>query len=126
MVANLFANALLLGQLFAVLVAGHGGSSTPLYKNSKAPVDARVKDLLGRMTIEDKMAQLMQGALFLPLSVTVSKTEHFFLAGDITNWMNQDTGAFNYSGLEANMAEKAGMFYGMDQFQPGHVRGVYL
>ncbi|CAL5871896.1 uncharacterized protein PFLUO_LOCUS6151 [Penicillium psychrofluorescens] len=88
---NLFANGLLLGQLFAALVAGHGGSSTPLYKNAKAPVDERVKDLLGRMTTEDKMAQLMQG--------------------DITNWMNQDTGAFNYSGLEANMAEKAGMFY---------------
>ncbi|KAJ5833616.1 hypothetical protein N7474_001927 [Penicillium riverlandense] len=91
MIVNLFANGLLLGQLFAALVAGHGGSSTPLYKNAKAPVDERVKDLLGRMTIEDKMAQLMQG--------------------DITNWMNQDTGAFNYSGLEANMAEKAGMFY---------------
>nr|WAP05610.1 beta-glucosidase [Talaromyces funiculosus] len=43
------------------------------------------------MTIEDKMAQLMQG--------------------DITNWMNQTTGAFNSSGLIANMEEKAGSFY---------------
>lgn len=33
--------------------------------------------------------------------------------GDITNWMNQTSGAFNLSGLVANMEEKAGMFYGM-------------
>lgn len=32
--------------------------------------------------------------------------------GDITNWMNQTTGAFNSSGLVANMEEKAGSFYG--------------
>ncbi|RAO70832.1 uncharacterized protein BHQ10_006844 [Talaromyces amestolkiae] len=65
--------------------------STPPYKNPHLPVEQRVADLLGRMTIEDKMAQLMQG--------------------DITNWMNQTTGAFNSSGLVANMEEKAGSFY---------------
>lgn len=27
--------------------------------------------------------------------------------------MDADTGAFNYSGLEENMRERAGMFYGM-------------
>ena len=64
MVANLFANGLLLGQLFASLVLGHGGSNNPVYKDANAPVDERVKDLLGRMTIEDKMAQLMQGTWF--------------------------------------------------------------
>ncbi|KUL82300.1 hypothetical protein ZTR_10141 [Talaromyces verruculosus] len=66
-------------------------SSSPPYKNPHLPVEQRVADLLGRMTIEDKMAQLMQG--------------------DITNWMNQNTGAFNSSGLVANMEEKAGSFY---------------
>ncbi|PCH05803.1 Glycoside hydrolase, superfamily [Penicillium occitanis (nom. inval.)] len=66
-------------------------SSSPPYKNPHLPVEQRVADLLGRMTIEDKMAQLMQG--------------------DITNWMNQTTGAFNSSGLIANMEEKAGSFY---------------
>jgi len=33
-------------------------TSTPLYKNSSLPVDERVKDLLGRMTLEEKVAQM--------------------------------------------------------------------
>ncbi|GGY77525.1 beta-glucosidase [Cellvibrio zantedeschiae] len=33
-------------------------AETPLYKDSKQPTDARVKDLLGRMTLEEKVAQL--------------------------------------------------------------------
>ena len=33
---------------------------TPLYKNAKAAIDARVKDLLQRMTIEEKAGQLNQ------------------------------------------------------------------
>jgi beta-glucosidase len=36
-------------------------SSSPPYKNPHLPVEQRVADLLGRMTIEDKKAQLMQG-----------------------------------------------------------------
>jgi beta-glucosidase len=31
----------------------------PLYQNSVAPIDRRVKDLLGRMTLEEKAAQMM-------------------------------------------------------------------
>jgi beta-glucosidase len=33
--------------------------SPPLYRQAAAPVDARVADLLGRMTIEEKVAQLL-------------------------------------------------------------------
>lgn len=47
--------------LLANLVASVSGKNTPLYKDATAPVEKRVKDLLGRMTIEDKMAQLLQG-----------------------------------------------------------------
>ncbi|KAJ5350378.1 hypothetical protein N7541_008105 [Penicillium brevicompactum] len=90
MVANLLSNGLLLVQLFAALTMGKSPSS-PLYKDASAPVEKRVKDLLGRMTIEDKMGQLIQG--------------------DVTNWMNSTTGEFNYTGLVANMEMKAGMFY---------------
>ncbi|CAI7612033.1 hypothetical protein N7533_010151 [Penicillium manginii] len=82
-----FTKGLLLTQLPALVA----GASTPVYKDASAPVEKRVKDLLGRMTIEDKMAQLMQG--------------------DITNWMNQTSGAFNYTGLVTNMEMKAGSFY---------------
>lgn len=35
--------------------------STLPYKNPNLPVSQRVADLVGRMTIEDKMAQLIQG-----------------------------------------------------------------
>lgn len=38
-----------------------GGGNIPPYKDPNVPVDERVVDLLGRMTIEDKMGQLMQG-----------------------------------------------------------------
>ena len=31
----------------------------PLYKNSRAPIEQRVEDLLGRMTLEEKVAQMM-------------------------------------------------------------------
>jgi len=62
-----------------------------IYKDASQPVEARVQDLLSRMTIQEKMAQLMQG--------------------DISNWINTTSGAFNQSGLVANMEMKAGQFY---------------
>ncbi|KAF2149386.1 glycoside hydrolase family 3 protein [Myriangium duriaei CBS 260.36] len=73
---------------------GNGTNSTSTgapYKNSALPIEERISDLLGRMTIEEKMAQLMQG--------------------DISNWINTTTGTFNESGLVANMQTKAGSFY---------------
>ncbi|KAJ5191759.1 uncharacterized protein N7498_010744 [Penicillium cinerascens] len=90
MKVNGLSKGLFLVQLFAATVLGDL-SKTPLYKDANAPVEKRVEDLLGRMTVEDKMAQLMQG--------------------DITNWMNQTSGEFNYTGLVANMEMKAGSFY---------------
>lgn len=42
--------------LCAFLVAGC--SDTPVYKDANAPIEKRVKDLLSRMTIEEKAAQL--------------------------------------------------------------------
>ncbi|KAJ5552632.1 hypothetical protein N7494_002010 [Penicillium frequentans] len=91
MLANGLSRSLLLVQLLGALVSGKAISNTPLYKDASAPIEKRIEDLLGRMTTEEKMAQLIQG--------------------DVTNWMDDTTGAFNYSGLVANMEEKAGMFY---------------
>ncbi len=48
--------------LAALTVAAVGPralAATPLYKDPRQPVDARVKDLLGRMTLEEKAAQLI-------------------------------------------------------------------
>jgi len=41
------------------MAALQGGGGKPLYKDPTQPVDARVKDLLGRMTVEEKAAQLI-------------------------------------------------------------------
>ena len=81
------ASVLLLGSVKAAV----SNSSTPVYKNPHACVDDRVADLLSRMTIQDKTSQLIQG--------------------DITNWINTTTNAFNATGLEWNMATRAGAFY---------------
>src|SRR6188768_2708886 len=35
------------------------GEAAPLYKDPRAPVDLRVRDLLSRMTLEEKAAQLI-------------------------------------------------------------------
>lgn len=54
---------------YASLAEAASDASVPPYKNPHLPVDQRVSDLLSRMTIEDKMAQLMQGPRFpTPLS----------------------------------------------------------
>ncbi|KAK5942234.1 hypothetical protein PMZ80_006189 [Knufia obscura] len=70
--------------------ASHNGS-TPLYKNPSSPINDRVADLLSRMTIEDKTAQLLQG--------------------DLQNWLNITTNGFNASGLADMSANKSGSFY---------------
>ena len=70
---------------------GTNSTAGAIYKDPSASVDDRVSDLLRRMTIEDKTSQLMQG--------------------DISNWINTTTNAFNYTGLVDNMNLKAGSFY---------------
>ena len=62
-----------------------------VYKNPKASVNARVADLLSRMTIEEKASQLLQG--------------------DIRNWMNDTTGALNQTGLEWSTRDRGNSFY---------------
>ncbi|KAL1978419.1 hypothetical protein VTN31DRAFT_1278 [Thermomyces dupontii] len=85
---KLLASTLLLS---SSLVQAQGKDELPPYKNPNLSTEERVADLLGRMTLEDKVAQLMQG--------------------DVGNWMNATTGAFNYTGLVENMKTKAGGFY---------------
>jgi len=61
------------------------------YKDASASVEERLADLLSRMTIEEKTAQLIQG--------------------DVSNWINTTTNAFNASGLSWNMAHRAGQIF---------------
>ncbi|KAL0941826.1 glycosyl hydrolase family 3 [Colletotrichum truncatum] len=62
-----------------VALASAQNSSSPIYKDPKASVDDRVSDLLKRMTIEEKTAQLLQA--------------------DIRDYLNLTDGRFNESGL---------------------------
>ncbi|WP_264765671.1 hypothetical protein, partial [Moraxella catarrhalis] len=61
------------------------------YKDPSASIDDRVADLLSRMTIEEKTSQLIQG--------------------DISNWINTTTNAFNATGIAWNFEKRGGQFY---------------
>ncbi|KAI0795421.1 glycoside hydrolase family 3 protein [Abortiporus biennis] len=71
--------------------------SVPTYKNPRADIESRVNDLLPRMTIEEKVAQLIQG--------------------DINGYMDMsdpldDTKTFNASGLVKMIRLKGGSLWG--------------
>lgn len=66
-------------------------NTTYPYKDATLPIEERISNLLSLMTLEEKMAQMMQG--------------------DISNWLNTTSGEFNRTGLVENMKTKAGQFY---------------
>ncbi|KAK3321560.1 glycoside hydrolase superfamily [Apodospora peruviana] len=95
-----FSSALCLTALAAAVSAaevsaagdkGRPSLNNALYKNAKAPVDARVADLLSRMTLQEKTSQLLQG--------------------DIRNWMDEQTGVYNETGLAWSTKARGGSFY---------------
>jgi beta-glucosidase len=81
----------LLAGVISVLLSTAFADSIPLYKNASAGIDARVADLLSRMTIEDKTSQLMQG--------------------DISEWLNTTTNEISAAGLAGFTSSTAGQFY---------------
>lgn len=86
-------------------LARRRASTNATYRDPNASVDDRVADLLSRMTIEEKTAQLVQG--------------------DFSSWINTTSNAFNASGLAWNMAHRAGQFYvGYAIPQPWIAEGV--
>ncbi|KAI7975958.1 hypothetical protein EIK77_007284 [Talaromyces pinophilus] len=106
-----FTSLVALSLAFATAATADNNSGKPKYKDPRVPVDERVKDLVSRMTIEEKAAQLLQGGQIMMLYYCSETDEH---VGDIGNWMDPNTGAFNQSGLVDNMKTKAGSFYGKD------------
>ncbi|KAI0092684.1 glycoside hydrolase superfamily [Irpex rosettiformis] len=71
--------------------------SLPKYKNPTVSIEDRVNDLLTRMTLEEKVAQLIQG--------------------DINGWMDMtdpldDTLTYNQTGLVEMMSTKSGAIWG--------------
>ncbi|KAG6815763.1 hypothetical protein H0H87_011547 [Tephrocybe sp. NHM501043] len=76
--------------------AANKDGSVPTYKNPKASIEARVNDLLPRMTVEEKVAQLIQG--------------------DLNGWMNltdplDNTLVYNQTGLQEMMRLKGGSIW---------------
>ena len=64
MKSNVRAGARLLAAAGVVLMTGHLSNAqreTPAYKDPKLPVAKRVDDLLGRMTLDEKIGQMTQG-----------------------------------------------------------------
>jgi beta-glucosidase len=49
----------------AALLAGSAGAQQPDYRNPQLPVERRVSDLMSRMTLEEKVAQLQSQLTFL-------------------------------------------------------------
>jgi beta-glucosidase len=55
------------GGFFAVVLAtGVAAAQQPAYLNPSLPVDERVKDLVGRMTLEEKVSQMQNHAVGIP------------------------------------------------------------
>lgn len=61
------------------ICAGQAVAQRPLYKQATAPVEDRVNDLIGRMTVEEKVGQLC-----CPLGWEMyTKTENGVVASDL-------------------------------------------
>src|SRR5437868_2540943 len=52
--------------LLAISIPGVAAQTTPEYKNASLPVERRVDDLVGRMTLEEKASQMMNSAAAIP------------------------------------------------------------
>lgn len=66
------------GIVLIASVAWSQQSKRPVYQNSEAPVPERVRDLLGRMTVEEKVAQLQSQWVLPPLGTQMTSV----FAGD--------------------------------------------
>lgn len=77
--------------LVALTSAAPAVSGGDIYKDPSASIDARVSDLLSKMTIEEKTSQLLQG--------------------DISNWVNMTNNNINQTGLQWSMEKRGGSFY---------------
>ncbi|RST30211.1 beta-glucosidase [Sphingomonas ginkgonis] len=56
--ALMLAGVALSGPALPLASSAQTAPARPLYKNPQAPIDARVEDLLGRMTLDEKVAQM--------------------------------------------------------------------
>ncbi len=125
---------LTVGLLAGVLVLSTIGSATastgPAYKDARRPVHVRVNDLLARMTLEDKLGQMIQAerrAMTSPADVTTNRLGSLLSGGSSQPTPNTpESWADMYDGFQrAALATPLGipLIYGVDAVH-GH-NGVY-
>lgn len=56
-----------IGSVLTTTLLSEGNGLPPLYLDKSQPVDARVSDLMSRMTLEEKAAQLVRNCAAFPL-----------------------------------------------------------
>lgn len=99
------------------MTASEGSAGPPLYRDGRAPLASRVADLMGRMTLEEKVAQLRQQTLReLELrdgEVTAASLDRVF--------GGQGTGTIE-SPLGAPVAEVAATIKGAQEYLRRHTR----
>ena len=61
---NLFVTAISL-IIISTFIIGTSYSQTPIYLDSKQPVEKRIKDLMGRMTLEEKVGQMNMPCVYV-------------------------------------------------------------
>src|SRR3954453_1020553 len=54
---------LVMTPLVFIVPRTHADENAPLYRDASAPIEARVDDLLGRMTLDEKIGQMTQAAI---------------------------------------------------------------
>jgi beta-glucosidase len=75
----------------AWVISAQANSSPEIYRDANADIEARVANLLSRMSLAEKTGQLMQGGM--------------------DSWFDVKTGQFNASGLATSMSTRASQFY---------------
>lgn len=81
------------------------GQSVPLYLNPKANVDVRVKDLMGRMTLEEKILQLSQYIVGLNTNVNNTGKENTELPDGVGSYIYFSQDAILRNSLQRKAVE---------------------
>jgi beta-glucosidase len=108
-------------------------SSPALYKDSSQPVDARVEDLLGRMTLDEKVAQMVQpDQQSLPavdvsgsaLGSVLNKANSISETNSLADWTNIPA-AYLQEALQSRLGIP--LIYGIDSMHGfGHLNGATI
>jgi beta-glucosidase len=90
--------------LFFIALLTLGSSSIPKYKNSSLPIEDRVEDLIKRMTLEEKVGQLIS---FMTMDTNAFDDNGNFIGIQDTSVLNRGVGAFSARALWVGKSNRA-------------------